>query len=626
MKATRILILSVIFFFYFGAYAQNGDCYEIKKSMSGYESILYPEEIYDHICTYMSLIDVIDSNNVDFKVYSYDLFPNASLIESDIDFTIASIEEELSVYSEYAAIIKIIHDDKIDYKILLRLPTSGKFKNLKQWEREAIREGVELATQDDSDCPSNNIEKEIYAFLKLHEYVYALKNGNFDIADEAILMQLMEECIPLFQIESVIKDTNPDLDGDGKLNEEDNCPFEYNPNQEDYDNDGIGDICDFESDIPEALPKNRSNEIDTYVKTEILSLNIDGFGSHSINTIKNEIVNSLQFYLDYGMDKVGVAFISPEYHDKYYGGYKKLAEKYDYFVIVNLFYPSQLAGKNQVFYWIWDPKNVKNPVLPHNNKYSASNLVIKGKNNTATKLEHIRSSVPIGGVNYDVSWEGMIGKDLGAYGYSIALSGNLAATVIGTVGSFGIQRLIFTYGPYSNYPYTYAFAEVSQAMGWDYSISGSLEVCLAGNYGSNYNYQPNPHDLEGEYDILFGLDASWESGLKFGGTSQVNIPTDFYDEVDDKKWITYNFGVDVGLSPNIGPSGNFRTTLTNNMNTFGWIGQKGAVCKLLTPFVKPTSQRSIWDKSIAWCSFFNIIPNKDIFLYLGKYIVELVKK
>ena len=39
-----------------------------------------------------------------------------------------------------------------------------------------------------------------------------------------------------------------DLDGDGVLDDEDNCPNTYNPTQSDNDHDGIGDTCDPDSD------------------------------------------------------------------------------------------------------------------------------------------------------------------------------------------------------------------------------------------------------------------------------------------------------------------------------------------------------------------------------------------
>lgn len=41
-----------------------------------------------------------------------------------------------------------------------------------------------------------------------------------------------------------VSPTVPDSDGDGIPNSEDNCPFIFNPNQEDGDGDGMGDVCD----------------------------------------------------------------------------------------------------------------------------------------------------------------------------------------------------------------------------------------------------------------------------------------------------------------------------------------------------------------------------------------------
>jgi hypothetical protein len=38
--------------------------------------------------------------------------------------------------------------------------------------------------------------------------------------------------------------TPADVDGDGTLNAQDNCANNFNPNQEDFDTDGVGDLCD----------------------------------------------------------------------------------------------------------------------------------------------------------------------------------------------------------------------------------------------------------------------------------------------------------------------------------------------------------------------------------------------
>jgi len=42
--------------------------------------------------------------------------------------------------------------------------------------------------------------------------------------------------------------TPTDSDGDGVLDVDDNCPQDANPDQENYDNDGLGDECDTDDD------------------------------------------------------------------------------------------------------------------------------------------------------------------------------------------------------------------------------------------------------------------------------------------------------------------------------------------------------------------------------------------
>lgn len=52
------------------------------------------------------------------------------------------------------------------------------------------------------------------------------------------------DCNPDIDGDGIPNEEDDDMDGDGWSNDRDNCPRLYNPNQVDSDNDGIGDKCD----------------------------------------------------------------------------------------------------------------------------------------------------------------------------------------------------------------------------------------------------------------------------------------------------------------------------------------------------------------------------------------------
>lgn len=70
-------------------------------------------------------------------------------------------------------------------------------------------------------------------------YVYAMTNGTG---------QAQPITLQTFKVEFEYDAQPNDLDGDGVIDDNDNCISKYNPEQEDFDNDGVGDLCDTDDD------------------------------------------------------------------------------------------------------------------------------------------------------------------------------------------------------------------------------------------------------------------------------------------------------------------------------------------------------------------------------------------
>ena len=67
------------------------------------------------------------------------------------------------------------------------------------------------------------------------EIVYA----NSGTLESYLALPIIEEALDSCGVDCI-----PDADGDGILNDQDNCPGAINPDQTDFDGDGIGDQCD----------------------------------------------------------------------------------------------------------------------------------------------------------------------------------------------------------------------------------------------------------------------------------------------------------------------------------------------------------------------------------------------